>query len=255
MAFFSKKKDEQIEVTDLNLPSHIGIIMDGNGRWAKKRGLPRKAGHRQGAKTFRTITRYCSDIGIKYLTVYAFSTENWKRPQEEVDALMSLFKSYLNEALEDFKDDSIVVKFIGDKSGFNDELRELMIENEESSKDRDGMVLNIAMNYGSRDEIVRAVRNISEDVKNGKISSDDITENLFSNYLYTAGQPDPDLIIRPSGEYRISNFLLWQSAYTEFVIMNKLWPDFQKSDLDEALKNILLQKQKIRWSLMRVDIK
>ena len=195
MAFFSKKKDEQIEVTDLNLPSHIGIIMDGNGRWAKKRGLPRKAGHRQGAKTFRTITRYCSDIGIKYLTVYAFSTENWKRPQEEVDALMSLFKSYLNEALEDFKDDSIVVKFIGDKSGFNDELRELMIENEESSKDRDGMVLNIAMNYGSRDEIVRAVRNISEDVKNGKISSDDITENLFSNYLYTAGQPDPDLII------------------------------------------------------------
>ena len=236
MAFFSKKKDEQIEVTDLNLPSHIGIIMDGNGRWAKKRGLPRKAGHRQGAKTFRTITRYCSDIGIKYLTVYAFSTENWKRPQEEVDALMSLFKSYLNEALEDFKDDSIVVKFIGDKSGFNDELRELMIENEESSKDRDGMVLNIAMNYGSRDEIVRAVRNISEDVRNGKISSDDITENLFSNYLYTAGQPDPDLIIRPSGEYRISNFLLWQSAYTEFVIMNKLWPDFQKSDLDEALK-------------------
>ena len=236
MAFFSKKKDEQIEVTDLNLPSHIGIIMDGNGRWAKKRGLPRKAGHRQGAKTFRTITRYCSDIGIKYLTVYAFSTENWKRPQEEVDALMSLFKSYLNEALEDFKDDSIVVKFIGDKSGFNDELRELMIENEESSKDRDGMVLNIAMNYGSRDEIVRAVRNISEDVRNGKISSDDITENLFSNYLYTAGQPDPDLIIRPSGEYRISNFLLWQSAYTEFVIMNKLWPDFQKSDLDEGLK-------------------
>ena len=204
MAFFSKKKDEQVEVTDLNLPSHIGIIMDGNGRWAKKRGLPRKAGHRQGAKTFRTITRYCSDIGIKYLTVYAFSTENWKRPQEEVDALMSLFKSYLNEALEDFKDDSIVVKFIGDKSGFNDELRELMIENEESSKDRDGMVLNIAMNYGSRDEIVRAVRNISEDVRNGKISSDDITENLFSNYLYTAGQPDPDLIIRPSGEYRIS---------------------------------------------------
>ena len=203
MAFFSKKKDEQIEVTDLNLPSHIGIIMDGNGRWAKKRGLPRKAGHRQGAKTFRTITRYCSDIGIKYFTVYAFSTENWKRPQEEVDALMSLFKSYLNEALEDFKDDSIVVKFIGDKSGFNDELRELMIENEESSKDRDGMVLNIAMNYGSRDEIVRAVRNISEDVRNGKISSDDLTENLFSNYLYTAGQPDPDLIIRPSGEYRI----------------------------------------------------
>ena len=243
MAFFSKKKDEQIGVTDLNLPSHIGIIMDGNGRWAKKRGLPRKAGHRQGAKTFRTITRYCSDIGIKYLTVYAFSTENWKRPQEEVDALMSLFKSYLNEALEDFKDDSIVVKFIGDKSGFNDELRELMIENEESSKDRDGMVLNIAMNYGSRDEIVRAVKNISTDVKSGKIDVENIDEALFSNYLYTAGQPDPDLIIRPSGEYRISNFMLWQAAYTEFVIMNKLWPDFEKSDLDEAI-NIYSQRNR-----------
>ena len=243
MAFFSKKKDEQIEVTDLNLPSHIGIIMDGNGRWAKKRGLPRKAGHRQGAKTFRTITRYCSDIGIKYLTVYAFSTENWKRPQEEVDALMSLFKSYLNEALEDFKDDSIVVKFIGDKSGFNDELRELMVENEESSKDRDGMVLNIAMNYGSRDEIVRAVKNISTDVKSGKIDVENIDEALFSNYLYTAGQPDPDLIIRPSGEYRISNFMLWQAAYTEFVIMNKLWPDFEKSDLDEAI-NIYSQRNR-----------
>ena len=236
MAFFSKKKDEQIGVADLNLPSHIGIIMDGNGRWAKKRGLPRKAGHRQGAKTFRTITRYCSDIGIKYLTVYAFSTENWKRPQDEVESLMSLFKSYLNEALEDFKDDSIVVKFIGDKSGFNDELRELMIENEESSKDRDGMVLNIAMNYGSRDEIVRAVRNISEDVKIGKISSDDITENLFSNYLYTAGQPDPDLIIRPSGEYRISNFLLWQAAYAELYSTDVLWPDFNEKELDKALE-------------------
>ena len=149
---------------------------------------------------------------------------------------MNLFKSYLEEALEDFKDDSIVVRFIGDKSKFSDGLRSLMLENEESSKDRDGMVLNIAMNYGSRDEIVSAVRNISADVKNNIISIQDINENLISNYLYTSGQPDPDLIIRPSGEYRISNFLLWQSAYTEFVIMNKLWPDFEKSDLDEALK-------------------
>ena len=222
--------------SNMVIPAHVALILDGNGRWAKKRGLPRTFGHKEGCVTVEKTVEIAARMGIKYLTVYGFSTENWKRPQEEVDALMSLFKSYLNEALEDFKDDSIVVKFIGDKSGFNDELRELMIENEESSKDRDGMVLNIAMNYGSRDEIVRAVRNISEDVRNGKISSDDITENLFSNYLYTAGQPDPDLIIRPSGEYRISNFLLWQSAYTEFVIMNKLWPDFQKSDLDEALK-------------------
>ncbi len=242
MAIFGKNKKESDAQSQLSseegiiLPVHIGIIMDGNGRWAKKRGLPRKAGHREGAKTFRTIARYCSEIGVKYLTVYAFSTENWKRPEDEVGALMGLFKSYLKEAIEDFKDDDIVVRFIGDKSGFSPELQELMAENEESSAHRDGMVLNIAMNYGSRDEIVRAVKNISADVKLGKISVDDIGEQLVSDYLYTAGQPDPDLIIRPSGEYRISNFMLWQSAYTEFVIMNKLWPDFQKSDLDEAVR-------------------
>lgn len=244
MAFFNKKKKGQLEISADLLPKHIGIIMDGNGRWAKKRGLPRKAGHSAGAKVFRKITRYCSDIGIKYLTVYAFSTENWKRPEDEVNALMNLFKSYLNEALEDFKDDSIVVRFIGDKSPFSDDLRELMIENEESSKNRDGMVLNIAMNYGSRDEIVRAVKNISADVKNGDITEDDINEQLISNYLYTANQPDPDLIIRPSGEYRISNFLLWQSAYTEFVIMNKLWPDFNESDLDSAIKMYLQRNRR-----------
>ncbi len=242
MAFWNSKSEEA-KNTDIILPEHIGIIMDGNGRWAKKRSLPRSVGHREGAKTFRKITRYCSDIGIKYLTVYAFSTENWKRPEDEVNALMKLFKSYLNEALEDFKDDSIVVKFIGDKSHFSEDLQKLMIENEESSKDRDGMVLNIAMNYGSRDEIIRAVKNISLDVKAGKLDADKIDEELFSNYLYTAGQPDPDLIIRPSGEYRISNFMLWQAAYTEFVIMNKLWPDFEKSDLDEAI-NIYSQRNR-----------
>lgn len=236
MALFGKNKNNELDHSQILLPSHIGIIMDGNGRWAKKRGLPRKAGHSAGAKTFRKITRYCSDIGIKYLTVYAFSTENWKRPDDEVKSLMKLFKSYLEEALADFKDDSIVVKFIGDKSKFDDDLRSLMIENEESSKNRDGMVLNIAMNYGSRDEIIRAVKNICTDVMDKKLIKDDIDEHIFSDYLYTSGQPDPDLIIRPSGEYRISNFLLWQSAYTEFVIMNKLWPDFEKSDLDEALK-------------------
>lgn len=236
MAFWNNKSEAQGYQEPINLPTHIGIIMDGNGRWAKKRGLPRKAGHTAGAKTFRKITRYCSDIGIKYLTVYAFSTENWKRPEDEVSSLMKLFKSYLEEALEDFKDDSIVVRFIGDKSPFSDELRTLMIENEESSKDRDGMVLNIAMNYGSRDEIVRAVKNISSKVANGDINLEEIDEKLISDNLYTSGQPDPDLIIRPSGEYRISNFMLWQAAYTEFVIMNKLWPDFDKSDVDEAIK-------------------
>ena len=235
MAWFGRKKKPEV-LSDSALPVHIGIIMDGNGRWAKKRGLPRKAGHSAGAKTFRKITRYCSDIGIKYLTVYAFSTENWKRPEDEVRSLMKLFKSYLEEALADFKDDSIVVKFIGDKAPFDEDLRNLMIENEESSKGRDGMVLNIAMNYGSRDEIVRAVKNICNDVQSGAVLPENIDEQLISDYLYTSGQPDPDLIIRPSGEYRISNFLLWQSAYTEFVIMNKLWPDFETSDLDEAIK-------------------
>ncbi len=234
MAFFKNK--EKASANPRVLPKHIGIIMDGNGRWAKKRKLPRSAGHNAGGKVFRKITRYCSDIGIKYLTVYAFSTENWKRPKEEVDALMKLFKDYLEEALSDFKDDSIVVRFIGDKTPFSDDLKALMIENEEGSKDRDGMVLNIAMNYGSRDEIVRAVKSISKDVKDGKLDIDSIDESLVSDNLYTAGQPDPDLIIRPSGEYRISNFLLWQSAYTEFVIMNKLWPDFKEKDLDEAIE-------------------
>lgn len=233
MALFKKK---QSDLSDLKLPEHIGIIMDGNGRWAKKRHLPRSAGHNAGGKTFRTISRYCSDIGIKYLTVYAFSTENWRRPKEEIDALMKLFKDYLEEALRDFKDDSIVVRFIGDKTPFSDDLKALMLENEEGSKDRDGMVLNIAMNYGSRDELVRAVKKISSGVKNGEIDIDLIDEQTISDNLYTAGQPDPDLIIRPSGEYRISNFMLWQSAYTEFVIMNKLWPDFSKEDLDEAIR-------------------
>lgn len=237
MALFSKnKKTEGADLSQIPLPAHVGIIMDGNGRWAKKRGLPRKAGHREGAKTFRTITRYCSNIGIRYLTVYAFSTENWKRPEDEVGALMRLFKSYLEEALSDFKDDDIIVRFIGDKSGFSPELQALMTENEESSAARNGMVLNIAMNYGSRDEIIRAVRHICRDVKSGALGEDRIDERLISDYLYTAGQPDPDLIIRPSGEYRISNFLLWQSAYTEFVIMNKLWPDFTTNDMDEALR-------------------
>lgn len=234
MALFNKKSNEKN--LQIKIPEHLGIIMDGNGRWAQKRMLPRSAGHKAGAQTFRKITRYCSNIGVKYLTVYAFSTENWKRPGDEVSALMNLFKSYLEEALADFKDDSIVVRFIGDKSQFSKDLQKLMIENEESSKDRDGMVLNIAMNYGSRDEIVRAVKNISSNVKSGELNIDDITEETISLYLYTSGQPDPDLIIRPSGEYRISNFLLWQCAYSEFVIMNKLWPDFTTDDLDEALE-------------------
>ena len=235
MALFKKKQTQELTIDDIQLPEHIGIIMDGNGRWAKKRGLPRSAGHTAGAQTFRKIARYCSDIGIKYLTVYAFSTENWRRPSDEIDALMRLFKDYMMEALRDFKDDSIVLRFIGDRSKFSPELLSLMNENEEESCDRDGMVLNIAMNYGGRAELVTAIRDMASEVKEGSLQPDDITEELVSQHLYTKGQPDPDLIIRPSGENRTSNFLLWQSAYAEYVIMDVLWPDFTKDDLNQAL--------------------
>lgn len=235
MALFKKKPAQELSIKDIQLPEHIGIIMDGNGRWAKKRGLPRSAGHTAGAQTFRKIARYCSDIGIKYLTVYAFSTENWRRPSDEVDALMRLFKDYLQEAIRDFKDDSIVLRFIGDRSAFSPELLSLMNENEEESRERDGMVLNIAMNYGGRAELVTAIRNMANEVKDGSLDPAAITEELVSQHLYTKGQPDPDLIIRPSGENRTSNFLLWQSAYAEYVIMDVLWPDFTQDDLNRAL--------------------
>ena len=237
MAIFkkTKKSENDLSIKDIVLPQHIGIIMDGNGRWAKKRALPRTAGHTAGAQTFRKIARYCSDIGIKYLTVYAFSTENWKRPQEEVNAIMKLFKEYMIEAINDFQDDSIVVKFIGDRTVFPEDMRELIEKNEQDSKDRDGMVLNIAMNYGGRDEIVNAVKNIFSDAKDGKVDIDTLNAEVLSDYMYTKGQPDPDLIIRPSGEYRTSNFLLWQSAYSEYCIMDVLWPDFKSDDLDKAL--------------------
>lgn len=235
MPFFKKKQQKEISLSDIVLPAHVGIIMDGNGRWAKKRGLPRSAGHTAGAQTFRKIARYCSDIGIRYLTVYAFSTENWKRPQEEIDALMRLFKDYLIEAIRDFKDDSIVLRFIGDRSAFSPELLALMEENEAESKDRDGMVLNIAMNYGGRAELITAMQEMARRAADGKLRPEDISEELVSDYLYTRGEPDPDLIIRPSGENRTSNFLLWQSAYAEYVIMDVLWPDFTEHDMDKAL--------------------
>ncbi len=228
---FQKKAAEQSRV----LPAHIGIIMDGNGRWAKKRGLPRSAGHRAGAGNFRTITRYASQIGVKYLTVYAFSTENWRRPQEEVGALMTLFRQYLEEALRDFMDENIRVRFIGDVSRFPEELRELIREVEEASAPKTGMVLNLAMNYGGRAEIARAAQLLASDVKAGKVREEEVDEKIFSGYLYTAGQPDPDLIIRPSGEERLSNFLLWQSAYAEFVYFDILWPDFRPRDLERAI--------------------
>lgn len=233
LAFIKKQEEGQ---QPLHLPVHIGIIMDGNGRWAKKRLLPRPAGHRAGASNFRTITRYCSKIGVKYLTMYAFSTENWSRPAEEVGALMGLFKEYLEEALRDFMDENIRVRFIGDVSAFPEDLRKLIQEVEEASAPKTGMVLNLAMNYGGRAEITRAAQAFAREVAAGERRPEDLTEELFSSYLYTGGQPDPDLIIRPSGEERLSNFLLWQGAYAEFVYFDILWPDFKTSDLDEAIR-------------------
>lgn len=217
------------------LPEHLAIIMDGNGRWAKKRFMPRSMGHRAGAAKFKAITRYCSKIGIKYLTVYAFSTENWKRPEEEVGALMGLFKQYLKDALEDLLNDDIKIRFLGDTSMFSADLQELIAQTIETGKTRTGMVLNLAMNYGSRAEITRAAQNLAEQVKNGTLQPSNITEQMLSDHMYTYGEPDPDLIIRPSGEYRLSNFLLWQSAYSELIFMDVLWPDFTTGDLEHCL--------------------
>ena len=221
------KKKSNIERV---LPTHIAIIMDGNGRWAKKRSLPRTAGHAAGSKNFKDIARYCNKIGLKYLTVYAFSTENWKRPKEEVDNIMKIFKDYLEDA-KNFKDENIMVRFIGDRSVLDPDIIRLMKEAEDASADATGLKLNIAINYGGRDEIVHAVKDI---VKSG-ISADDITEQTISEHLYTAGQPDPDFIIRPSGEYRLSNYLIWQSAYAEYWFSDILWPDFKPKDLDRAI--------------------
>ncbi len=218
------------------LPRHIGIIMDGNGRWAKKRGLPRSAGHTAGAAVFKTIVRYSSSIGIKYLTIYAFSTENWKRPRDEIGTLILLFQQYLEDALRDFLNENIKVLFMGDTSAFPDKLQKLIVETERVSANKTGMVLNIALNYGGRAEITRAVQLLAQDVKNGKLALEQIDDTAIESRLYTAGQPDPDLIIRPSGEYRISNFLLWQSAYSEYIIMDILWPDFKTKDLDRAIE-------------------
>jgi len=217
-----------------NLPRHVAMIMDGNGRWAKKRMLPRNMGHKKGAEVFKDIARYCDDLGMEAVTFYAFSTENWKRPQDEVDGLMKLFKQYLIDAFDYEKYNNRII-FLGDKAAFNEELRNLMLEIEEKTAERDGMIINLALNYGSRDEIVHACKEIAEKVKAGDMSVEDISEESFSAHLYTKNQPDPEFILRPSGEKRISNFLLWQCAYSEFIYMDVLWPDFTRKDLDAAI--------------------
>lgn len=231
-----------LDVDKSILPQHIGIIMDGNGRWAKKRGLPRTEGHKRGAEVFRTISTYASEIGIPYLTFYAFSTENWKRPETEVSVIMDIFRDFLKEA-QDRQDENQIkglkFRFIGDTSVLPEDIQSLVNVMESMAVEPCKTVVNIAVNYGGRAELVKASKQIAEDVKNGKVSPDEITENLLSSYLYTANQPDPDLIIRPSGEYRLSNFLTWQSAYSEFWFADVLWPDFTKEDLDRAIMDFL----------------
>ena len=234
MALF-KKKQEAVRLDESSLPRHVAIIMDGNGRWAKKRGLPRTAGHAAGAETFRTIATYCKDLGLDYLTVYAFSTENWKRPPEEVRAIMGLLEKYLHEAIETMARDKIKMAFFGDLSPLSPKLQTLCRETEEISKGYAGFQANICLNYGGRDEIVRAARAFAADCAAGRAAPNHLTEDAFGGYLYSAGIPDPELIIRPSGEERLSNFLLWQCAYSEFYFTDVLWPDFGPEELRKAL--------------------
>lgn len=239
MGIFDRLKGKKPQATGENMPvpRHIAVIMDGNGRWAKKRGLPRKAGHKVGAETFRTIATYCKDIGVQYFTVYAFSTENWKRPQDEVDALMNLFRTYLREAAETMVARGVAVRVLGDLSVLPEDIRR-QIDEVHALADTLGenaATASLCINYGGRDEIKNAVRALAKQVQDGTLNPEDITEDSISQNLYTAHMPDPDLIIRPSGEIRTSNFLLWQSAYSEYYFTDVLWPDFSTQDMDAAI--------------------
>lgn len=220
----------------MNIPQHVAIILDGNGRWAKSKGMPRNYGHMEGAKTVEKICEEAWRMGIKYLTVYAFSTENWKRPKDEVDALMKLLRNYMKTCLKTAEKNDMVVRVIGDKTGLDDDIREKIDELEKASANNGGLNFQIAINYGSRDEIVRSVRKVMEDVKAGKIDTDQMDEAMFDSYLDTAGIPSPDLLIRTSGEQRLSNFLMWQLAYTEFYFTDVPWPDFSKEELVKAVE-------------------
>ena len=230
---FLKTKKEAGEVDYNNLPRHIAIIMDGNGRWAKKRALPRTAGHAEGAETFRNIATYCKDIGIDYLTVYAFSTENWKRPQDEVSSIMNLLEKYLYEAIERMERDRVKMTFFGDTSPLSPKLKKLIERTSEISSNYEGCQVNVCLNYGGRDEILRAAKSCAESYDKGDENA--FSEETFSKHLWSNGVPDPDIIIRPGGEMRLSNFLLWQAAYSELYFTDKLWPDFRKDDINKAI--------------------
>lgn len=219
----------------MKIPQHIAIILDGNGRWAKKKGMPRNYGHAQGSKNVEVICEEAYKLGVKYLTVYAFSTENWKRPKDEVDALMNLLRKYMKTCLKTAEKNHMRVRVLGDKSALDEDIQTRIAELEEATKENDGLNFQIALNYGSRDEMVRAMRRMCEDYKNNKITLEEIGETLFGTYLDTNGIPDPDLMIRTSGEQRLSNYLLWQLAYSEFYFTDVLWPDFTKEELIKAI--------------------
>lgn len=213
---------------------HIGFIMDGNGRWAKKLGLPRNMGHSKGAQVFQDMVKYCKQLGVQAVTFYAFSTENWKRPQDEVDAIMKLLKEYLLRAFDYKKEDNRII-VLGDRSPLTPEIQQLIFEIEDGTKQNTGMTINVGINYGGREEMTHAARALAQQVADGKLLPEQINEDLLAGQLYTAGQKDPDFILRPSGEKRLSNFMLWQSAYAEFIYMDVLWPDFTRKDLDWAI--------------------
>ena len=228
----------------MEIPKHVAIILDGNGRWAKSKGLPRNAGHVQGARVVEDMCEITYNMGIQYFTVYAFSTENWSRPKDEVDALMKLLRNYMVNAKKRANKNNMCVRVIGDKTGLDWDLQESIRDLEESTKNNTGLHFQIAINYGGRDEITRAVRRLSADVAEGKLEADSVTEETLNSYLDTAGLPDPDLLIRTCGEQRISNFLLWQLAYTEFYFCDKAWPDFNKKELEIAIESYNTRNRK-----------
>ena len=219
----------------MNVPQHIAIILDGNGRWAKAKGMPRNYGHAQGSKNVERICEEAYKMGVKYLTVYAFSTENWSRPKEEVDALMKLLRNYMKTCLKTAAKNRMKVRVLGDKTRLEEDIRTRIDELEKATIDNDGLNFQIALNYGSRDEMIRAMKKMAADCKGGKLEVEDISENVFETYLDTHDIPDPDLLIRTSGELRLSNYLLWQLAYTEFYFTDVLWPDFTKQELEKAI--------------------
>ena len=243
MGIFKKKQAEKVDFSAL--PQHIAIILDGNGRWAKRRGMPRTAGHAVGSETFRKVATYCNDIGIKYLTVYAFSTENWKRPDDEVKTIMTLLEKYVIEAISEVRKKNLKLRFWGSRENLSEGILKLMEDAERESDNMTGMQVNVCLNYGSRNEITNAAKKLVADVAEGKLSPDAITEEEIEARLYSAGTPAPDLLIRPGGEKRLSNYLLWQLAYSEMVFTDTLWPDFDEKTLNEAI--IEYQKRNRRF--------